>query len=185
MAAKLKNQRWERFCEIYVEGRKTLAEVYVEAGFQAKDKKNAKNRAVQLKAKPEIQKRIAEMVDARRVGSAVKMEIKREAILERLNEIYTRCMQAEPVKNRHGDEIGEWRFDSKGAVAACRLMGIEIGMFKNVSEVWRGKLDPTDGLTHDQLKEFVLGLAAELGYTLVEGGSFNAAPSEAERSRPV
>lgn len=181
----LDNIRHEKFAQLYVRGTKTLADCYLEAGYKTGTRANAKNGGMKLKARPEVRQRMDQLIDRNRVETTVKHEVKRDQILDRLNEVYVRCMQAEPVKDRHGEEIGEWRFDAKGAVASCRLMGIEIGMFKSVSEVWRGKIDPTDGLSHEQLKEFVLGLASELGYDLTERSGLSAAPSESERSRPV
>lgn len=49
--------------------------------------------------------------------------------------IAERCMQAEPILDKFGNETGEWRFDSSGANKAVESIGKYLGMFKDKGDV--------------------------------------------------
>lgn len=56
-------------------------------------------------------------------------------VLERLKLISDRCVQAEPVTDKDGNPIGEWRFDAAGANKATELIGKHLGMFAEKMKV--------------------------------------------------
>ena len=168
--AALENERHEEFCQLLAVKGLPRWKAYAEAGFRPGDKRQASKRAYRLLQRPDIQVRLAEL-DHTACDLAREVKVDRALILDGLKEIYDRCMDAVPVKDRHGNPTGQWRFDAKGAIQALKLYGQELGMFRNVSETWHGKLDPTEGMGRDDLREMILGLCDELGFTLVEDGA--------------
>jgi hypothetical protein len=166
----LKNECHEKFClNLAVKGLPRW-KAYAEAGFSPGNKRQASKRASALLQRPDIQVRLGEL-DRTACDMAREVKLDRTCVLNRLEEVYQRCMDAVPVKDRHGNPTGQYRFDSKGALQALRLYGQELGMFKNVSEVWKGHLDPTEGVSRADLRKMILGLCDELGFTLVEDGN--------------
>lgn len=77
--------------------------------------------------KAEIEKRMKERGE--------QVDINAKWVLERLVELTNRCMQAEPVLDREGNETGEYRFDSTGANKALDSIGKHLGMFKEKMEL--------------------------------------------------
>lgn len=63
-------------------------------------------------------------------NAAQALGIDAHYVLKNLKETAERCMQAVPVLDEEGEETGVYRFDSKGAIAALKAMGVEIGMFR-------------------------------------------------------
>jgi hypothetical protein len=148
----LKNECHEKFClNLAVKGLPRW-KAYAEAGFSPGNKRQASKRASALLQRPDIQVRLGEL-DRTACDMAREVKLDRTCVLNRLEEVYQRCMDAVPVKDRHGNPTGQYRFDSK------------------VSEVWKGHLDPTEGVSRADLRKMILGLCDELGFTLVEDGN--------------
>ncbi len=61
-------------------------------------------------------------------------------VIDSFKSIAERCMQAEPVLDREGNETGEYRFDSGGANKAVENIGKYLGMFKEKVDI-SGKVD--------------------------------------------
>ncbi|MHB8172723.1 MAG: terminase small subunit [Thermincolia bacterium] len=80
--------------------------------------------------KPEIQEAIQKSQNKR----AEKLELSAEWVLQRLKDISDRCIQAEPVLDREGNPIGEYRFDSAGANKATELIGKHLKLFTDKVE---------------------------------------------------
>ncbi len=57
-----------------------------------------------------------------------KTEIDAEWVLRRAAEVHNRCMQKEPVLDADGNETGEYKFDSAGALRALDLIGKHTGV---------------------------------------------------------
>lgn len=55
-------------------------------------------------------------------------------VIDSFKTIAERCMQAEAITDREGNETGEWRFDSSGANKAVESIGKYLGMFKEKIE---------------------------------------------------
>lgn len=74
-------------------------------------------------------KRIEELSAMASQNAILKTGLTRQWVIERLMTVVDRCMQAEPVLDRDGNETGEFKFDSGGANRALQLLGQELGMF--------------------------------------------------------
>lgn len=95
---------------------------------------NAKVQACQMLQKPHIIKALAEAMQAR----IERTEIDQDWVIERLQSIVERCMQAEPVLVRADGEwveTGEYRFDAAGANKALELLGKHLNMWIERKEV--------------------------------------------------
>jgi phage terminase small subunit len=73
-------------------------------------------------------------IDKRLETRAKKAGLDAEWVLQRLKDISDRCMQAEAVFDREGNETGEYKFDSTGANKATELIGKHLGMFRDKVE---------------------------------------------------
>lgn len=94
------------------------------AGFSAK---YADREGSRLYNTPEIKAEI----DRRREVLQEKSDITQEWVLNQLVSVAQRCMQAEPVRDKDGNNTGEYRFDSAGSNRALELVGKHLGMFKD------------------------------------------------------
>jgi phage terminase small subunit len=108
----LENARQERFCQALVRGLPAVR-AYVAAGYAPDD-----GHAARLAENGRVVERLAELQsEAARVAC-----ITRASILDRLNKLADRCMQAEPVME-NGLETGEYKFNAQGAHAALKTLG--------------------------------------------------------------
>ena len=96
---------------------------------------------------------ILQVVKEEQDKRAGKVGISSEWVLKRLRDISDRCMTAEPVMMREGNEwveSGEYKFDSSGANKSTELIGKHLGMFTDKLEVngnmviFRGEKDLED-----------------------------------------
>jgi len=111
------------FC-VYKNGAKAAREAgYSEA--------TAKVIAYQLLHRPDIQAAIREREDGdeRLIGS------RRHSVLERLNDVANRAMQAELVRAAEKGKPGVYRFDGATAVRALELLGKHEGMFREAIDL--------------------------------------------------
>jgi phage terminase small subunit len=58
-----------------------------------------------------------------------KTGIDAEFVLTSLKSIANKCMQLEPVLDKDGNNIGEYRFNSTGSIRALELLGKNLGLF--------------------------------------------------------
>lgn len=111
-----------RFADKYFETlNATKSAIY--AGFS---EDTAKQQGWQLLQREDVQ----EYLEKLRAEYAEKSSISKEWIVERFKDISDRCVQAEPVYDREGNETGEYRFDSSGANKATEMLGKIIGVFE-------------------------------------------------------
>lgn len=111
-----------RFADKYFETlNATKSAIY--AGFS---EDTAKQQGWQLLQREDVQ----EYLEKLRAEYAEKSSISKEWIVERFKDISDRCVQAEPVLDRDGNETGEYRFDSSGANKATEMLGKIIGVFE-------------------------------------------------------
>ena len=89
----------------------------------------------------------------------------KDLIEAKVNEIADRCMQATAVKDQHGKETGEWKFDAKNAIAAYQLLGKDLGMWKEQVEITHpdGELH---GKTDEETMSMIEASLSELGRPL-------------------
>jgi phage terminase small subunit len=119
---------------------KNATQAAIRAGYSAKTANEQGSRLLtNVSIRSEIDKRI-EQVSKRAAITA-------ERILERLDAVAERCMQAEPVLDREGNPIGEYKFDSSGANRANELLGKHLKLFTDKIE-----LDVTDSLAERMKK---------------------------------
>lgn len=118
--------------------------------------RGAKQTAHKILDRPEVQAEIQALIDR----TAAKQEIDAQEIVRRLDEVYARCMQAVPVLDRTGEEVGEWRFDSTGAVRSCELIGRWLRM-------WQAEGQINLSVTIEAARDFARGFARRV-LTLIE-----------------
>jgi len=106
----------------------------IRCGYSAK---TAEQQASRLLKDPEIVKALKlardELVE--------RTKISQDWVLNKLKEVAERCMQAEPITDKEGNPLGQYKFDSSGANRSLELIGKCIGMFNKV-EV-EGKVEHT------------------------------------------
>lgn len=90
-------------------------------------------RASEIAQKGEIKGRLKELQE----NLAMRNTVSVEWVLNNLKEVVERCMQAEPVLIRDGDEwieSGEYQFAHSGANKSLELIGKHLGMFTDKLE---------------------------------------------------
>lgn len=70
-----------------------------------------------------------------------KAAVDKAWVLQQLIEIVSMAKQAEPVRDAEGNPIGEYKQNLAAANKSLELLGKELGMFVDRSEVRTGKLD--------------------------------------------
>lgn len=112
----------ERFCREYVRFFNGT-QAAIDAGYS---KKTAYSIANENLNKPEIQKFIQEL----QAPKNEELGISANYITENIKNIGERCMQAQPVLDKDGNETGEYKFDANAALKAQELLGKRIGYFE-------------------------------------------------------
>lgn len=131
-----------RFVEQYLlDGNATKAAL--RAGYSSRSAAALGSRALRT---PQVQVALAE----RRMAAATQFEVDSVWVLCRLRVVVERCLQGVPVRERSGQETGEWSFNASGATRALELMGKHLGMFSERIDV-------------QLLRSEVAQVAAELG----------------------
>jgi hypothetical protein len=119
----------EKFAQAVAAG-KNFTDAYKEARQECvrSCKPASINRAALRLAQDEwVVKRVAEIkAEATRIATE-KAGIDKAWVVERLRSVVERCLQAEPVLNREGNQTGEFNFNAAGANKALELLGKEIG----------------------------------------------------------
>ena len=119
--------RQSRFVEEYlVDG--SGRQAAIRAGYSAR---SAQQIGSNLLRKPKV----AEALAARRAVVSARCELESGWVLDRLREVAERCLQGVPVRDRSGQEVGEWSFNASGATRALELIGKHLGMFSERVDV--------------------------------------------------
>jgi phage terminase small subunit len=130
---------------------------------EAIDASNARikvNTAHHWEMKPHIRDRISELSELATKSAILKTGLDRQWVISRLMTVTERCMQAEPVLDKEGNETGQYTFDSGGAIRSLTKLGEELGMFKPRDEK---PVDEYANLTDDDLARIASELAAQTG----------------------
>ena len=162
----LPNKRWEDFARNIASG-KTASQAWFAAGFSAKGTKQAARNGHELQRKEGVRGRIIELANEIRDNAAKRAEVDREWVLKGLMETRERCMQAFPVLDREGKEIGEWTFNAAGASKANELIGKEIGMFK-ADFGYQSLDDELRGMSGTALRAFLKAACIEVGLRVMD-----------------
>lgn len=100
----------------------------IRAGYS---QKTAQEIGAENLSKPMIAAAIQAAMDKR----AQKTDITAEYVLRTIKETIERCAQAEPVRDREGNETGEYRFEHAGVLKGCELLGKHLKLFTDKTEL--------------------------------------------------
>jgi phage terminase small subunit len=114
----------------------------------------AKQQGSRLLTNVDVKAAIDKKVDAR----AEKLDTSAEYVLKTIHETVERCRQGEPVRDREGNETGEWKFDAYAVLKGCELLGKHHKMFTDKVE-HLGK----DGKPLMPVKVILIGKDARVG----------------------
>ena len=126
----LTNGKHEQFASLIALGH-SPASAYSSCGYSSKGAGQSANR---LLRKPEVSTRVEELKAAVSERQVEKTPVNSAWLMQRLRQIVDRAMQVEPVRDRHGNPIGEYKYDPATAIKAVELMGREHGMFQKKDE---------------------------------------------------
>ena len=132
----LSNPRQELFAQALADG-KTAEEAHRLAGYKA-----SRSGASQLKQKLNVSSRVSELlkerekIHAQSTARAIeRVSLTKEWILAKLIDHAERALQAVPVTDREGNELGEFQYQGNVANRALELLGKHLGLFIDVHEV--------------------------------------------------
>ena len=116
------NEKQKQFCEEYIIDLNGT-QAAVRAGYSAK---TANEQAAQLLAKLSIQEYICELKNKR----SERVKYSQDELMRDILEVKNRCMQANPVLDKEGNETGIWKFDSNGANKALDMLAKHVGFYE-------------------------------------------------------
>ena len=130
----------EQFCQEYLIDLNATAAA-IRAGYSEKAAGTISNENMRKHA---IASRIAELKAER----CEQTRIDAAWVLKQAVKVHERCMQAEAVKDRDGQEIGEYKFEHSGANKALEIIGkhVDIQAFLEKQEI-------TATISHEQWLE--------------------------------
>ncbi len=129
MTGKALPAKQQAFCEEYLIDL-NATQAAIRAGYS---EKTANRIASKLLTKIDIQKRIGELKEQR----SKKTGITAEWVLNASVDLYNKCMEAERVKDKDGNDMGFAKFNAAGAGKAIELVGkhVNIQAFSERQEV--------------------------------------------------
>ena len=116
------NEKQKQFCEEYIIDLNGT-QAAIRAGYS---KKTANEQAAQLLAKLSIQEYICELKNKR----SERVKYSQDELMRDILEVKNRCMQANPVLDKEGNETGVWKFDSNGANKALDMLAKHVGFYE-------------------------------------------------------
>jgi len=84
-----------------------------------------------LKETPLVAAEVQKAMDKR----AAKVELSAEYVLSGIRRVTERCETAEPVRDKEGNETGEWTFQANAALKGYELLGKHLKLFTDRTEV--------------------------------------------------
>jgi phage terminase small subunit len=164
---KLDKPQWETYAKSRAAGLK-YGKAWIAAGYDAKNDNLAAKYGRQLeKRHPEVTVRINDIIEETADTAARLAEVDREWVLKNLKGNYEKAAAEREVTDRQGNPTGEFVFNASGANRALELVGKELGMF-----VERFSIESLDsqleGMSGDELRNFVKTAATEVGLRVVE-----------------
>lgn len=109
---------------------------------------------------PAVRRRVTELSEMVTENSILKNGLDRGWVISRLMNVVERCMTAEPVIDREGQETGQFKFDSSGANRALELLGKTMRMFEGKE---KDKSDEYANLSDDEIARIASELATQTG----------------------
>ena len=116
------NEKQKQFCEEYIIDLNGT-QAAIRAGYSAK---TANEQAAQLLAKLSIQEYIQKIKNQR----SERVKYSQDELMRDILEVKNRCMQANPVLDKEGNETGIWKFDSNGANKALDMLAKHVGFYE-------------------------------------------------------
>ena len=116
------NDKQKQFCEEYIIDLNGT-QAAIRAGYS---KKTARAIANELLTKLDIQEYICELKNER----SERVKYSQDELMRDILEVKNRCMQANPVLDKEGNEIGVWKFDSNGANKALDMLAKHVGFYE-------------------------------------------------------
>lgn len=116
------NEKQKQFCEEYIIDLNGT-QAAIRAGYS---KKTARAIANELLTKLDIQKYICELKNKR----SERVKYSQDELMRDILEVKNRCMQANPVLDKEGNETGVWKFDSNGANKALDMLAKHVGFYE-------------------------------------------------------
>ena len=116
------NEKQKQFCEEYIIDLNGT-QAAIRAGYSAK---TANEQAAQLLAKLSIQEYICELKNKR----SERVKYSQDELMRDILEVKNRCMQANPVLDKEGNETGIWKFDCNGANKALDMLAKHVGFYE-------------------------------------------------------
>lgn len=95
---------------------------------------------------------VREAIQKNQAKTAQKLDIKKEDLIRDLVEIRERCMLGRPVRDREGNETGEWQFDANAAIKSISETNKMLGFYAPAKH----EID-VDSKLHDFLLEMING----------------------------
>ena len=116
------NEKQKQFCEEYIIDLNGT-QAAIRAGYS---KKTARAIANELLTKLDIQEYICELKNKR----SERVKYSQDELMRDILEVKNRCMQANPVLDKEGNETGVWKFDSNGANKALDMLAKHVGFYE-------------------------------------------------------
>ena len=116
------NEKQKQFCEEYIIDLNGT-QAAIRAGYS---KKTARAIANELLTKLDIKEYICELKNKR----SERVKYSQDELMRDILEVKNRCMQANPVLDKEGNETGVWKFDSNGANKALDMLAKHVGFYE-------------------------------------------------------
>jgi phage terminase small subunit len=78
--------------------------------------------------------RVAAAIQSAMAARSARVEVTQDYVVRRLQENIERSMQHKPILDRDGKPTGEYQYEGAVANGALKLLGLHLGMFKEVHE---------------------------------------------------
>ena len=116
------NEKQKQFCEEYIIDLNGT-QAAIRAGYS---EKTANRIASELLSKLDIQEYICELKNKR----SERVKYSQDELMRDILEVKNRCLQANPVLDKEGNETGVWKFDSNGANKALDMLAKHVGFYE-------------------------------------------------------
>ena len=116
------NEKQKQFCEEYIIDLNGT-QAAIRAGYS---EKTANRIASELLSKLDIQEYICELKNKR----SERVKYSQDELMRDILEVKNRCMQANPVLDKEGNDTGVWKFDSNGANKALDMLAKHVGFYE-------------------------------------------------------
>ena len=116
------NEKQKQFCEEYIIDLNGT-QAAIRAGYS---EKTANRIASELLSKLDIREYICELKNKR----SERVKYSQDELMRDILEVKNRCLQANPVLDKEGNETGIWKFDSNGANKALDMLAKHVGFYE-------------------------------------------------------